>query len=108
MTATRTDTHAIWHLYILRCERDTFYTGITTDVERRFKEHLAGEEKAAKYTRMAKPLEMAYSLPIGSKDIAARIEYHIKRLSRKEKESLVADAPNLVELLKFLNIGDWM
>lgn len=107
--ATNTkDNDAIWYLYILRCEGHTLYTGITTDVKRRFGEHLAGEGKGAKYTQMAKPKELAYSLPIGSKDIAARMEHRIKQLSKEEKEAVVAARFDLVALLRYLKIEDWI
>ena len=107
--ATNTnDNDAIWYLYILRCEGDTLYTGITTDVKRRFGEHLAGEARGAKYTKMAKPRELAYSLPIGSKDIAARMEHRIKRLTKEEKEVVVAARFALVDLLEYLKIEDWI
>ena len=108
-SATNTkDNDAIWYLYILRCEGETLYTGITTDVERRFSEHLVGEARGAKYTKMAKPRELAYSLPIGSRDIAARMEHRIKRLPKEEKEAVVAARFNLVDLLKYLKIEEWI
>ena len=47
-----------WYLYILRCRDGTLYTGITTDVEKRFEAHCSG--KGAKYTRGRGPLELVY------------------------------------------------
>ena len=48
-----------WHLYVIRCSDDTLYTGITTDVKRRIKEHNYSR-KAAKYTRIRRPVQLAY------------------------------------------------
>ena len=52
-----------WKLYILRCRDGSLYTGITTDVEKRFAAHNAG--KGAKYTRGRGPWELVYSEDCG-------------------------------------------
>lgn len=76
-----------WKLYILRCADGTLYTGITTDVERRFAEHSSG--KGAKYTRGRAPLELVYSEECGDKSTALKRELEIKSLSREEKMKLI-------------------
>ena len=48
----------LYSVYILECENDKLYTGITTDVERRFREHLSG--RGAKFTRMHRPIQIVY------------------------------------------------
>jgi putative endonuclease len=53
-----TTTRSPHHVYVLRCSDDTFYTGYTTDVERRVAEHDAGE--GAKYTRGRTPVELVH------------------------------------------------
>ncbi len=77
-----------WYLYLLRCRGDTLYCGITNDVEKRFKAHCAG--KGAKYTRGRGPLELVYREECGSHSDALRREMEVKRLSRQEKEALIA------------------
>lgn len=77
----------IWYLYILRCGDDSLYTGITTDVERRFKTHCQG--KGAKYTRGRGPLTLVYRETCGSHSQALKRELEIKALPRQEKEKLV-------------------
>ncbi|MFB6184400.1 MAG: GIY-YIG nuclease family protein [Haloarculaceae archaeon] len=75
------------YVYVLRCSDDTLYTGYTTDVERRVREHDAGE--GAKYTRGRTPVELVHVESFDSKSAAMAREYEIKRLSRAEKESLI-------------------
>lgn len=75
-----------YHTYILRCSDGTLYTGITTDLDRRLREHNAG--KASKYTRARLPVEMIWHEPAESESAAKKREAEIKKLSRKEKEIL--------------------
>ncbi|MBR3950226.1 MAG: GIY-YIG nuclease family protein [Oscillospiraceae bacterium] len=78
---------SVWHLYILRCGDGSLYTGITTDVQRRFTAHCAG--KGAKYTRGRGPLELVYREVCGSHSDALKREWQVKQLSREEKEMLL-------------------
>ena len=78
---------SVWYLYILRCADGSLYTGITTNVERRFAAHSAG--KGAKYTRGRGPLELVYREEYGSHSDALKREWQIKQLTREEKEKLV-------------------
>ena len=76
------------YTYIVRCADGTFYTGWTTDVERRVKCHNDG--KGAKYTRPRLPVELVYFEVFETKEEAMRREAAIKKLSRERKELLVA------------------
>ena len=76
-----------WYLYILRCGDGSLYTGITTDVQRRLKAHLAG--KGAKYTRGRGPLELVYREECGGHSEALKRELEVKALTREEKERLI-------------------
>ena len=76
-----------WHLYILRCADGTLYTGITTDVDKRFEAHCAG--KGAKYTRGRGPLTLVYREECGDHSSALKRELEVKKLSRPEKERLI-------------------
>lgn len=78
----------VWYLYILRCGDGSLYTGITTDVEKRLEVHRSG--KGAKYTRGRGPLELVYREECGTHSDALKREIQIKRLTRQEKEALVA------------------
>lgn len=72
-----------WKLYILRCADGSLYTGITTDIEKRFEKHCSG--KGAKYTRGRGPLEIVYRENCGTHSEALKREYQIKQLPREEK-----------------------
>lgn len=78
-----------WYLYILRCGDETLYTGITTDVEKRFAQHCSG--KGAKYTRGRGPLELVYREECGDHSQALKREWEIKKLSRQEKMRLIQE-----------------
>jgi len=66
------------------------YAGISTDVERRFKEHLAQGRKTAKYLLAHKPQDLVFSIPVGDRALALKVEYHFKQLSKKEKQCIVS------------------
>lgn len=72
-----------WIVYILLCGDGTLYTGITDDMEARFKAHCAG--KGAKYTRGRGPLELLYQESCESHSAAAKREWQIKQLPREKK-----------------------
>lgn len=78
-----------WFVYMIRCGDGTLYTGITTDVERRFAEHRSQGPKAARYVRGRTPLELVYTCEMGTRSEAAREEWRIKQLGRAEKEELL-------------------
>lgn len=76
-------------VYILRCSDNTLYTGYTTDIERRMREHNSG--KGAKYTRGRGPVELVYREKKDSKSSAMKREYEIKQLKREEKIELIEE-----------------
>ncbi len=77
-----------WHIYILRCKGGSLYTGITTDLDRRVDEHNAGT--GSKYTRAHLPIELVWSESADDESSAKKREAAIKKLSRPEKEVLIA------------------
>ncbi|QLH75800.1 GIY-YIG nuclease family protein [Halosimplex rubrum] len=85
-------------VYLLRCADDTFYTGYTTDVERRVREH--DEGAGAKYTRGRTPVELLHVEGFDSKSAAMSREYEIKDGTRAAKERIVAGGgvPEFVDL----------
>jgi DNA-binding protein HU-beta len=76
-----------WHLYLIECSDGSLYTGITTDVERRFQEHRDG--KGARYTRSHKPVRLVASCLVGSRAEALRAELALKRMPKDRKIAAV-------------------
>ena len=79
---------AVWSLYILRCSDGSFYTGVTNDLDRRFRMHQNG--KASRFTRTRRPVALVYSEPCGTRSQALTRECAVKALGRPGKEALVA------------------
>jgi putative endonuclease len=78
-----------WHLYAVRTVEGFLYAGISTDVHRRFQEHMAQGGRTPGYLRAHKPRELVFSLPVGDRGLALKVEHHFKRLSKKTKERIV-------------------
>ncbi len=76
------------YTYILKCADNTFYTGWTTNLENRLKTHNQG--KGAKYTRSRLPVILLYYEEFQTKEEAMHREAAIKKLSRSQKERLIA------------------
>ena len=87
-----------WYLYVVRCRNGNLYTGITTDVERRLKDHQAS--RGAKYLRGRGPLALVLKKRIGEKGLALKIEKLVKKLSKKQKEELIKDPVSIAQLLR--------
>ena len=75
-----------WCVYMLLCDDNTIYTGITNDLKKRFENHISG--KGAKYLRGRKPLEIVYTENFKNRSMATKREIEIKKLNRREKEIL--------------------
>jgi len=88
-----------WHLYMIRCRQGQLYTGITTDVERRLREH-SGGPRGARFLRGRGPLTLAYHASVGDRRDALRAEYRVKQLSRVQKEALIQGRLDLRALLE--------
>ncbi|OGJ90488.1 MAG: hypothetical protein A2268_08690 [Candidatus Raymondbacteria bacterium RifOxyA12_full_50_37] len=78
-----------WFLYIIQCRDKSLYTGITTDVKRRFHEHGHVPKKAARFLRGKGPLQLVFKKKIGARSLALRTEYRVKQLSRTNKQRLI-------------------
>jgi len=76
------------------------YTGITTDVERRFEEHNSGDKKGSKYLRGKAPLKLVMKKRIGDRSMALRVEAKVKKLPKIKKELLVDGKIKLREIKK--------
>jgi putative endonuclease len=77
-----------WYVYIIRASDDSLYTGVTTDVERRFREHGEGG-KGAKFFRGRDPVEVVHIEEHPDRSSALKREAAIKSLDREQKVELV-------------------
>ena len=77
------------YTYILQCSDQSLYTGWTNNLEQRIKQHNAG--KGGRYTRSRCPVKLVYYETFETKEEAMSREWHIKRLSRKDKLALIKD-----------------
>lgn len=84
MTPSRDGDHFV---YVLQCDDGTYYTGYTTDVDRRVDEH--NEGTAAKYTRGRRPVDLVHVEAFDGRSEALQREHAIKQLRRSAKERLV-------------------
>lgn len=89
----------MYYIYMLRCKDNTIYTGITTDINRRFQEHKEKQREKSKYTASHEVLKIEALWETMDKKSACKLEYHIKRLSKKQKEKLINDNYNFENLL---------
>lgn len=90
---------ASWSIYLIRCADGSLYTGISTDVPRRFAEHESGSRRCAKYLRGRGPLSLVYTQEIGGgRSYASQLEYAVKRLEKGAKEALVRGELRLEDL----------
>ena len=85
------------YVYIVECADLSFYTGYTTNVERRVAVHNTGE--GARYTRSRLPVKLLAYWSLPTKTEALRVEYRIKQLSRQKKEDLLAAASVQLKIL---------
>jgi putative endonuclease len=79
---------ATWTVYIIRCDDETLYTGVTTNVDRRFREHLE-HPRGARYFNGRKPRDVVYTETGHSRSSACSREAAIKKLSRDQKLYLI-------------------
>lgn len=76
-----------WSVYILECKDGSLYTGVATDVQRRFIEHRDG--RGARYTRSHEPKKIVYQEIRSTRSVAQKREAQIKRMTRTEKLILI-------------------
>lgn len=89
MTKSKTSTQTCdpWFVYILLCENQSLYTGISKDIHKRFQQHLSG--KGAKYTKIYKPVKIVYFEELENHSLAAKREIQIKSLPTHKKRELI-------------------
>jgi len=84
-------------VYLVRCADDSLYCGITNDLSARLAAHSSG--KGAKYTRRRGPVTLVFSQRCRTKQLALRIEYQIKQLTRDQKDALVDEPVRIVPIV---------
>ncbi len=93
-----------YFLYVLLCENNHLYTGITTDIEKRYQAHCNGT--AAKYTRSFKPMKILHHWRIGEdRGLAQKLEYQLKQRSSKEKKCIINSIKDTDKLVRYLLEG---
>ena len=80
-----------WYLYVVKCNDGTLYTGITTDIDRRVREHngMSSSRRGARYTRARRPVELVWSKEYKNRSEAQKAEYNFKKLFHKEKWEVI-------------------
>ena len=89
-----------WYLYLIRCHDGSLYTGITTNVARRFAEHQENNGAGAKYLRGRGPLMLVFQKKLGSRSLALGVESRVKKLSKARKEELIRAISRIDEMIK--------
>lgn len=82
-------TDQAWSVYLLRCADNSLYCGITTNLQKRLRQHNGELVGGAKYTKLRQPCELVYSESADNRSHATQKEYAIKRLSKAAKEFLI-------------------
>lgn len=77
-----------WFVYIIENEKGHLYTGITTDPERRFREH-SSSGKGAKFFHTSSPVAIVFKKKFANRSLASKYEYYVKSLTRKQKLELI-------------------
>ena len=101
------------YLYIVECQGGTLYTGITTNIEKRMKEHKERRPNCAKYTRSHPVKRLAALWETEHYDHARKAEYAVKQLTRAQKDQLIAAPETLTKLcpklaeLEFAPVNDF-
>lgn len=80
-----------WWVYIIRSRGGKLYTGITTDVDRRIREHRSGSRRGAKFFRTDPAEAVVFTESACSRSAASRREAAIKNMTRAEKLQLLGE-----------------
>ena len=81
-----------WFVYLLQCSDGSFYTGVTTDLERRVRQHNGEIVGGANYTRARRPVSLAWYEACENRSVAQQREYSVRRSTRLDKKRLAATA----------------
>ena len=90
----------MYYTYMLRCEDNSIYTGITTNLERRFSEHYSKRGKGAKYTLNHTAMKFEAAWESSTRSLASKLEYNLKKLSKVQKERIIDNRIDLAVVLE--------
>jgi putative endonuclease len=76
-------------MYVVLCFDNTYYCGITTNLQRRLNQHNGVKSGGAKYTRSRRPCKLIYQEEHANRSVASKREYEFKKLTRKKKENII-------------------
>ena len=79
----------MYYTYMLRCADNSIYTGMTNNLEKRINEHSLKGTKGAKYTKSHNVIKLEKAWKSKDKSLACKLEYHIKHLTKSQKENLI-------------------
>ena len=79
----------MWYMYVVVCFDNTYYCGITTNLQRRLNQHNGVISGGAKYTRSRRPCKLIYQEEYSNRSLASKREYEFKKLTRKNKENII-------------------
>lgn len=102
--------NAIYYIYILSCENNILYTGVTTDYKRRFSEHSGanGSKKGAKFTKSHKPKKIVALWSAKNRSLAQKLEARIKQLVKSDKLLLIESNKNFKAFFDdLLEVGNY-
>ena len=77
----------MYYTYMVRCEDNSIYTGMTNNLEKRIKDHIL--KNGAKYTKSHKATRLEIAWRSKDKSLACKLEYQIKNLTKQQKENLI-------------------
>lgn len=102
----------LYYIYMLRCVGNSLYTGITTDISRRFSEHLEKNLKGAKYTRFNTAVRIEAVWGAENRSSASHLEYFLKKLPKSQKEALISSPENILKHIKecednYIIVKEW-
>ena len=92
-----------WYLYLIRCRDDTLYTGISTDVDRRFAQHQSEGYAGSRYLKGRGPLSLVFKEKLGSRSLALKVEHRVKRMAKARKEKLIKVSGYAVQIVNRAN-----
>ena len=87
--------HGQYYVYIVKCANETYYTGYTSNIEKRIKAH--NNNRGAKYLKGKQPIELVYAKPYAYYKNALKGEKEIKKLTRQQKANLIKDYQEEIE-----------
>ncbi len=97
------ESHLNWYVYIIEGTDDNFYTGITTDIKRRWHQHSC-LKSGAKYFRGRKPKTLRFIETFNNRSEASKREAEIKKFPRKQKIALILSNPASKQFLKLVTL----